>query len=82
MRNRFMRDPGKTPERGQGDSEPSARPLADPDKKSSEGPAPGHDLIEAKMRLHRKLIDDLNLASLERMSREDLRRQIGEFVAE
>ncbi len=34
------------------------------------------------MRLHRKLIDDLNLASLERMSREDLRRQIDEFVAE
>jgi pilus assembly protein CpaF len=40
------------------------------------------DRIEAKVRLHRKLIDELNLATLERMPKEELRRQIGEFVAE
>jgi pilus assembly protein CpaF len=39
-------------------------------------------LIDAKVRLHRKLIDELNLASLERMSREELRRLVGEFVSE
>ncbi len=81
MRNRFMRDPAKSIERGTEESEPAARPL-DGDKKPGDGRLPGQELLETKVRLHRKLIDDLNLASLERMSREDLRRQIGEFVAE
>jgi pilus assembly protein CpaF len=40
------------------------------------------ELIEAKVRLHRKLIDDLNLPMLERMSREELRVQISEIVGE
>jgi pilus assembly protein CpaF len=40
------------------------------------------DLIDAKVRLHRKLIDDLNLALLERLSKEDLRRQITDIVSD
>ncbi len=40
------------------------------------------ELVEAKVRLHRKLIDDLNLPMLERMSREELRVQISEIVSE
>jgi pilus assembly protein CpaF len=40
------------------------------------------ELLEAKVRLHRKLIDDLNLAVLERLSREELREQIAEFVTD
>ena len=40
------------------------------------------ELVEAKVRLHRKLIDDLNLPMLERMSREELRVQISEIVGE
>jgi pilus assembly protein CpaF len=40
------------------------------------------ELIEAKVRLHRKLIDDLNLPMLERLSREELRVQISEIVAD
>ncbi len=40
------------------------------------------ELIEAKVRLHRKLIDDLNLPMLERLSREELRVQISEIVSE
>jgi len=40
------------------------------------------ELIEAKVRLHRRLIDDLNLPMLERLSREELRVQISEFVAD
>jgi pilus assembly protein CpaF len=40
------------------------------------------DLIDAKVRLHRKLIDDLNLALLERLSKEELRDQIGDIVSD
>ncbi|NJM34044.1 MAG: CpaF family protein [Rhodomicrobium sp.] len=40
------------------------------------------ELLEAKVRLHRKLIDDLNLPMLERLSREELRAQISEIVAD
>ncbi|MGF1621871.1 MAG: CpaF family protein [Rhodomicrobiaceae bacterium] len=40
------------------------------------------ELIEAKVRLHRKLIDDLNLSMIERLSREELRVQISEIVAD
>lgn len=40
------------------------------------------ELIEAKVRLHRRLIDDLNLPMLERLSREELRVQISEIVTE
>ncbi len=47
------------------------------DNKSAE-----QQLLESKVRLRRKLIDDLNLASLERMSKEDLRRQVVEFVTD
>ncbi len=40
------------------------------------------DLIDAKVRLHRKLIDDLNLAMLERLSKEELRTQITDVVGD
>jgi pilus assembly protein CpaF len=40
------------------------------------------DLIDAKVRLHRKLIDDLNLAVLERLSKEELRSQIADVVGD
>jgi pilus assembly protein CpaF len=40
------------------------------------------ELVEAKVRLHRKLIDDLNLPMLERLSREELRVQISEVVSD
>jgi pilus assembly protein CpaF len=40
------------------------------------------ELVEAKVRLHRKLIDDLNLPMLERLSREELRVQISEIVTD
>jgi pilus assembly protein CpaF len=50
--------------------------------KAPEGPPRGNDLLGERIRLHRKLIENLNLASLELLSREDLRKQIGEFVAD
>lgn len=40
------------------------------------------ELIDAKVRLHRKLIDDLNLSLLERLSKDELRRQVSDIVAD
>jgi pilus assembly protein CpaF len=86
MLNKFVRDPKKG---AVVSPEATISHLADPDRSAvdvqsvnDEGQLVGEGLIEAKVRIHRKLIDDLNLASLERMSREDLRREIGEFVAD
>ncbi len=87
MLNKFRREPDKpiplalpeepaavttSPDADQGSPE-----VERDDNKSSE-----QQLLESKVRLHRKLIDDLNLASLERMSKEDLRRQVVEFVTD
>jgi pilus assembly protein CpaF len=89
MLNKFMRDPGKAAAPVVMEVKAQVAALPDPGKKAAEvirqqeeARAVGPDLIDAKVRLHRKLIDDLNLASLERLSREDLRRQVGEFVAD
>ena len=38
-------------------------------------------VLDAKVRLHRKLIDDLNLAALEKASGEELRRLVAEMVS-
>src|SRR5687768_7733713 len=54
----------------------SPAPPAEPNKRIRQ------DLIDAKVRLHRKLIDDLKLAMLERLSKEDLRRQIADIVGD
>ena len=40
------------------------------------------ELIEAKVRLHRKLIDDLNLPMVERLTKEELRTQVSEIVTD
>jgi pilus assembly protein CpaF len=58
------------------------QPSGDPKPPAEEPRSLDRLLLDTKVRLHRKLIDDLNLASLEKMSREDLRRQIGEFVSD
>src|SRR4051794_25871801 len=50
-------------------------------------PSPGPDLaiprriLEAKVRLHRKLIDDINLPSIEKASGSELRSLVGEMVS-
>ncbi len=89
MRNRFLRGPLGTTRNGHSEAGLAVLSVDDAEKKpadvrrpAADGPPTGQDLIETKVRLHRKLIDDLNLASLERMSREDLRAQIGDFVAD
>jgi len=61
---------------------PFERRIAEIDRFSEDNKLVKQELTEAKVRLHRKLIDDLNLASLERMPQDELRRQIGEIVAD
>ncbi len=88
MRNRFMRDTGKPA--GEAPQEAAPPALVEPiviipgaaAGGGGEVQLPGKELLDARVRLHRKLIDDLNLASLERLPREELRRKIGEFVAD
>jgi pilus assembly protein CpaF len=40
------------------------------------------ELIDAKIRLHRKLIDELNLPQIEKLSRPELREQVHKLVSE
>jgi pilus assembly protein CpaF len=39
-------------------------------------------LLDAKLRIHRRLIDEINLSAVDRMSKKDLRPQIYELVAQ
>ena len=78
MLNRFMKGPAKT---GTPALSEEVTAAADANREGEDVNLIGALLVDAKVRVHRKLIDDLNLASLERMPREDLRRQVGEFVA-
>ena len=79
MLNRFMKGPARTENPVLSD-ELIVTPGAN--RESEDANLIAGVLVDAKVRVHRKLIDDLNLASLERMPREDARRQIGEFVAD
>jgi pilus assembly protein CpaF len=38
--------------------------------------------LDAKVRLHRKLIDEINLSSIEKVAPEDLRSQVGDLVTQ
>ncbi len=88
MLNKFMRGPAKTVTPDPANGTAAATGLTESGNAVAAGRIAeepisiGPELIDVKVRIHRKLIDDLNLASLEKMSREDLRRQIGEIVAD
>jgi pilus assembly protein CpaF len=80
MLNRFLKDQPS-------DEKPSLvtsieRRFVELDRLSEENKFVKLELLEAKVRLHRKLIDDLNLATLERMPKEELRRHINEIVSD
>jgi pilus assembly protein CpaF len=48
----------------------------------TEGPAaPSRRLLEAKVRLHRRLIEELNLAALEKLPEDELKREIHGIVS-
>ena len=88
MLNRFRRDPldvqgqVKPPKPEEAPSNPFERKMADAERISEGSKLVKQELLEAKVRLHRKLIDDLNLPNLERLPKDELRRQIGEIVAD
>ncbi len=83
MLNKFMKGAGRTPAPAlsNGEAEKPFLEPATPWELEQEKPV-SLKLIDAKVRLHRKLIEDSNLATLERTPREELRQQIGEIVAE
>jgi pilus assembly protein CpaF len=83
MLNRFFKEPpseASDPKPGLAAS--IERRFAELDRLSQDNKFVKQELLEAKVRLHRKLIDDLNLASLERLAPDELRRQINEIVAD
>jgi pilus assembly protein CpaF len=84
MLSRFMPDAGRLIQPFT--TEPAVSAEAPAMTAPAQGAEPGklmrQDLIDAKVRLHRKLIDDLNLAVLERLSKEELRKQLTEIVGD
>jgi pilus assembly protein CpaF len=44
--------------------------------------APSFDVLDAKLRVHNKLIDELDLALLDKLDESEMKRQIGRFVSE
>jgi pilus assembly protein CpaF len=74
---RYIQEPAPAPEAAEGDT--AGAGFGQP---TEPGKLIRQDLIDAKVRLHRKLIDDLNLAVLERLSKDELRKQIGDIVSD
>ncbi len=54
------------------------------DEPASEGNAKLRDpkFLDAKVRLHRKLIDEINLSAIDKVPEEELRRQVAELASE
>ncbi len=69
---------------------PATVPPLEPSAPSAQAPVsvpepvafPNAALVDAKVKLHGKLIDEFNLALIDRVSPEDLSRQVGRFVAD
>lgn len=55
---------------------PPASPLANPN------PLLTDKLLDAKVRLHRKLIEEINLSALEKLPEEDMRRHVQQLVSQ
>ena len=50
--------------------------------KADIGPKATNKVIDARARLHRMLIEEINLVALERLPKDEMRRQVHEFVSE
>ncbi len=83
MLSRFIKEPAsESKETKPGLVASIERRFAELDRLSQDNKFVRQELLEAKVRLHRKLIDDLNLATLERLPQDELRKQINELVAD
>ncbi len=61
---------------------PRRRASADQVSDGANGALQKPELVDAKVTLHRKLIDELNLSQIERASRSELRQQVHKLVAD
>ncbi len=87
MLNRFNRESykdskGNPPKGGESPANSADKRFSEPERNNDRNGLIREELLEAKVRLHRKLIDDLNLATLDRLPKDELRRQIGEIVSD
>ncbi len=58
-------------------------PQTVPERPVSPPPAgPGAALVDAKVRLHGRIIDEFNLALIDKLSPEDLAKQVARYVAD
>jgi len=61
----------------------AARPMAESEvHRNGSSPSRDDGMLAAKVRLHRQLIEELNLAALEKLPVEEMRRQVRGFVVE
>jgi pilus assembly protein CpaF len=60
----------------------SNRPVAKAEGVANQDARTNDRALDAKVRLHRKLIEEINLVALERLPQEDMRKEIQGFVAE
>lgn len=69
--------PAPVPEQKEKEAPKPAEPPA-----SSEGQLTKQRFLDAKVRLHRRLIDEMNLTALDKVSPEELKRQVSELASE
>jgi pilus assembly protein CpaF len=72
---------GKTTIKFEAKSPRSDRPPIDLDRSRSELTAERPTLLDEKLKLHGRIIDEFNLALLEKLSPEELRREVQAYVA-
>jgi len=56
---------------------PAPQPVGDPAKAAT-----SNRVAEARVRIHRMLIEEINLVALERLPKDEMRRQVHEFVSQ
>lgn len=63
---------------------PADQPASKPDEPENPADAKLRDpkFLDAKVRLHRKLIDEINLSAIDKVPEEELRRQVTELASE
>ena len=58
--------------------QPSSEPAAG--AQPAEGPLLSNRLLDAKVRLHRRLIEEINLSTLDKVPEEEIRRHVQQLV--
>jgi pilus assembly protein CpaF len=61
---------------------PEPAPASEPPQAESASPLFSEKLLDAKVRLHRRLIEEINLSALEKLPEEEIRRQILQLVTQ